>query len=98
MINIVQEFKKYRNTIPDMIQNSDYKTQYFTKLLGLKQPTYYRKLKDNSFTIEEIELLTKALYPKETLLMELQNAEQDYENGNVVEHKDLDKKLRKEFL
>ncbi len=34
MINIVQEFKKYRNTIPDIIQNSDYKTQYFTKLLG----------------------------------------------------------------
>ena len=98
MINIVQEFKKYRNTLPERIQNSDYKTQYFTKLLGLKQPTYYRKLKDNSFTIEEIELLTKALYPKEALLMELQNAEQDYENGNVVEHKDLDKKLRKEFL
>lgn len=98
MINIVQEFKKYRNTIPDMIQNSDYKTQYFTKLLGLKQPTYYRKLKDNSFTIEEIELLTKALYPKETLLMELQNAEQDYENGNVIEHSELDEKLRKEFI
>ena len=98
MINIVQEFKKYRNTIPDMIQNSDYKTQYFTKLLGLKQPTYYRKLKENSFTIEEIELLTKALYPKETLLMELQNAEQDYENGNVIEHSELDEKLRKEFM
>ena len=98
MINIVKEFKKYRNTLPERIQNSDYKTQYFTKLLGLKQPTYYRKLKDNSFTIEEIELLTKALYPKETLLMELESVEQDYENGNVIEHSELNKQLRKEFL
>ena len=98
MINIVKEFKKYRNTLPERIQNSDYKTQYFTKLLGLKQPTYYRKLKDNSFTIEEIELLTKALYSKETLLMELESAEQDYENGNVIEHSELNKQLRKEFL
>ena len=98
MINIVQEIKKYRNTIPDRVKNSDYKTQYFTKLLGLKEPTYYRKLKDNSFTIEEIELLTKALYPKETLLLELESAEQDYENGNVIEHSELNKQLRKEFL
>ena len=98
MINIVQEFKKYRNTLPERIQNSDYKTQYFTKLLGLKQPTYYRKLKENSFTIEEIELLTKALYPKETLLLESESAEQDYENGNVIEHSELNKQLRKEFL
>lgn len=98
MINVVQEFKKYKNTIPDIIQNSDYKTQYFTKLLGLKQPTYYRKLKENSFTIEEIELLTKALYPKETLLMELETAERDLESGNIIEHRVLTEKLRKEFM
>lgn len=98
MINTVYEFKKYRDSIPNLIQNSDYKTQYFIKLLGLKTPTYYRKLKENSFSIEEIELLTKALFPKEALLMELEDAEKDYLEGNVIEHKEFTDQLKQEFL
>lgn len=98
MINTVCEFKKYRDSIPNLIQNSDYKTQYFIRLLGLKTPTYYRKLKENSFSIEEIELLTKALFPKEALLMELEDAEKDYLKGNVIEHKEFTDQLKQEFL
>ncbi|WP_346985353.1 hypothetical protein [Chryseobacterium sp. POE27] len=98
MINTVLEFKKYRDSIPQLIQNSDYKTGYFINLLGLKTPTYYRKLKENSFSVEEIELLTKALYPKEALLMELQDAEDDYAKGNVKEHEKFTEELRQEFL
>ncbi|WP_294285546.1 hypothetical protein [uncultured Chryseobacterium sp.] len=98
MINIVLEFKKYRDSIPHLIQKSDYKTGYFIKLLGLKTPTYYRKLKENSFSMEEIELLTKALYSKEALLMELQDAEDDYAKGNVREHSEFTEVLRQEFL
>lgn len=98
MISTVIEFKKYRDSIPQLIQNSDYKTGYFINLLGLKTPTYYRKLKENSFSVEEIELLTKALFPKEALLMELQDAEDDYKKGNVKEHGKFTEELGQEFL
>lgn len=98
MINTVLNYKKYKASLPQIISESDYKTQYFIKLLNLKKPTYYRKLKENSFSIEEIEKITRSLYPVETLLYEMEQSEQDIDNGNFIKHGDLTKKLRKEFL
>lgn len=98
MIHLVQKYNKYVQSIPDLISQTDYKANYFIKLLNLKAPTYYRKLRDNAFTSDEILMLTKALFPKELLLMELEQSQADKESGRVVEHSEAMNFLRKKHL
>lgn len=102
MIEIVEKYNNYIAKIPQLIHETDYKASYFIKLLDLKPPTYYRKLRDNAFSIEEINLLTKALFPKEAYLQEMKRdlkiSDEDFEKGRVVEHKEVMKDLAKKYL
>ncbi len=102
MIEIVEKYNNYIAQIPQLIHETDYKASYFIKLLDLKPPTYYRKLRDNAFSIEEINLLTKALFPKEAYLQEMKRdlkiSDEDFEKGKVVEHKEVMKDLAKKYL
>ena len=50
MIQVVKNYKKLVLELPVLIANTDYKGSYFIKLLNLKRPTYYRRLKENSLT------------------------------------------------
>ena len=102
MIQVVEEYQNYLKTIPELIAKTDYKATFFIKLLGLKRPTYYRKLRDNTFTIHEVELLTKALFPKETYLREIKadlvKSRQDIKEGRVMEHNEAMKAIRRDYL
>ena len=102
MIQVVQEYYKYTQLIPHLISKTDYKSSYFIKLLGLKAPTYYRKLRDNAFTSGEVFTLTKALFPKEAYLEEikadLKMSREDIKSGRVVEHSKVIESIRKDYL
>jgi len=102
MITLVKDYNNYLRNIPRLISETHYKSEYFVNLLKLKAPTYYRKLKSNSFTTEEVSLITKALYPKEAYLEEikadLEEAKEDVKKGRVVPHKDVMEALRKKYL
>ncbi len=101
MIAVVKEYNNYVKRIPSLIESTHYKAEYFINLLGLKTATYYRKLRENAFTSEEIEKITTALYPKEAYLEELKAelnlAEEDIKNGRVVAHADVLKKLKEKY-
>lgn len=63
----------------------------------MNKPTFYRKLRENTFTPEEVMSLTRVLYPKEVLLSELKEAQQEYRDGKGISHETAMEKLRKQF-
>ncbi len=98
MINIVNEFKQYANDIPNKISQSYYKSEFFAKELGLKMPTYYRRLRENNFTIDEISKITEILYPEEFIMMKLQQSENDYKEGKTKTSAEVRKLIRQKAL
>ena len=101
MIQVVKNYHKYMQLIPSLISETDYKASFFIKLLDLKAPTYYRKLRDNAFTSDEIFVLTKALFPKEAYKMELlesiEKGRDDFKNGNIISSEDVKAEIRKKI-
>ena len=102
MIQVVKEYNNYIQNLPELINKTDYKASYFIKLLGLKAPTYYRKLRENAFSIDEVNKLTTELYPKEAFLEEIKRdlkiSHDDLKNGRVVEHQEVMKQLTEKYL
>jgi len=102
MIQVVSDYKNLLGELPNLISQTDYKASYFIKLLNLKRPTYYRKLKNNSFTVDEVEVLTKALYPREAFLEEIKEsvriAKDQIKNGEVMAHETVMANFEKKYL
>ena len=97
MIQLVEEYDKYVSSLPDLVSNSYYKAEYFIQNLNLKNATYYRKLKENNFTPQEIKKITELLFPEEVLLQKLQKSEEDIQSGRVIDHEVVMAKLRSKY-
>jgi hypothetical protein len=97
MIQLVDEYDKYVSEIPYLVSNSYYKAEYFIQNLNLKNATYYRKLKENNFTPQEIKKITELLFPEEVLMQKLQKSEEDIQQGRVLDHEDVMAKLRSKY-
>lgn len=101
MITIVNKYKNYLDELSGLITKSDYKAQYFMKALGLKTATYYRKLRDNAFTVSEVEIITKALYPKEfykqELLESIEKGRQDFKDSKTMTSEEMRLAMRKKI-
>ncbi|PBI90241.1 hypothetical protein BSF41_19130 [Flavobacterium sp. ACN2] len=97
MIEIVENYENYINSLPELIDKSYYKTEFFIQKLGLKHATYYRKLKSNSFTHQEVKLITSLLFPEEILMQELQKSQEDIKAGRTVDFEDFKQKLRAKY-
>ncbi|KAF2080816.1 hypothetical protein [Flavobacterium sharifuzzamanii] len=98
MIEIVENYENYINSLPELIDKSYYKTEFFIQKLGLKHATYYRKLKSNSFTHQEVKLITSLLFPEEILMQELQKSQEDIKAGRTVDFEDFKQKLRAKYI
>lgn len=97
MIQLVEEYDKYVSNLPELVSKSYYKAEYFIQNLNLKNATYYRKLKENSFTPQEIKKITELLFPEEVLMQKLQKSEEDIQSGKVFDHEDVMAKLRAKY-
>lgn len=97
MIQLVEEYDNYVSNLPDLVSKSYYKAEYFIQNLNLKNATYYRKLKENNFTPQEIKKITELLFPEEVLLQKLQKSEEDIQSGRVLEHDVVMEKLRSKY-
>ncbi len=64
-ISVIYEYDAIMNRLAKDIKNSDFKVQYFLKLLNLKSGFFYKKLREKRFTSEEVKLISKHLYPEE---------------------------------
>ena len=97
MIEIVENYENYVNSLPELISNSYYKAEFFMQKLGLKHATYYRKLRLKNFTPSEVKMITGLLYPEELLMQEFQKSEEDIKAGKLVNYDDFKKKLRAKY-
>lgn len=64
-IGVIYEYDTIMNRLAEDIKRSDFKVQYFLKLLNLKSGFFYKKLREKRFTSDEVKLISKHLYPKE---------------------------------
>lgn len=101
MISLVKEYNSYVDTLPKLIENSDYKLEYFIKKLNISKPTMYRKLRENAFTNEEVKILTELLFPKdayrEEILGRIEKGREDYKNERTKTSEEVRKSIREKY-
>lgn len=97
---MIQSIIKYRETLenlPNILAKSPFKKNYIIEQIGMPRPTFYRKLKNLTFTADEMFSIAKIINPQETALIELKNSlekgRNDFSNGNITAHDDVVKKI-----
>lgn len=99
MINSILNYKQELINLPDTLANSPFKKNYIIKQMGMPTPTFYRKLKNLTFTADEMLAIAKIIKPQETALIELKESiergKNDFENGNITSHEDVVSKIEK---
>lgn len=102
MLQTVSKYVTFISELKEYIDNSPYKTSFIYESLEMSKQVFYRKLKSQTFTPNEVLVITKILFPKESYLEEikadLQKSDDDYKNGRVLEHKEVMEKLRAKYL
>lgn len=93
MIQSILSYRKLMEELPEALANSPYKKNYIIKAIGMPGPTFYRKLKHLSFTVDEMLAIAKILHPEEAALLELkasiEQGNEDIRLGNTVNHENL---------
>lgn len=98
---MIQEILKYKETLNNLskeIEESPIKTKYIFETLQMTSPTFYRKLKSNSFTPDELLQIARIIKPDEYLDYMIKQSQQDYKEGRVTSHSDVMKILREKYL
>ncbi|MCP2026587.1 hypothetical protein L1276_001731 [Flavobacterium sp. HSC-32F16] len=102
---MIQEIIAYKNivdNIESLMDKSPYKKNYIIEKVGIPSPTFYRKLKTQSFTPDEVLSIVKILSPEEDfkirLKAEIENAKREYEEGNFMTHEEMLLELKKKNI
>lgn len=93
MIQEILTYQKLVNGIDELMDKSPYKKNYIIEQIGIPSPTFYRKLKTQSFTPDEMLSIAKILSPEEYFMMELkaelEQGRMDHKEGRVFKHADM---------
>lgn len=98
MIQEILEYKNILQGVEGILNRSPLKKSYIIEQIGIPAPTFYRKLKSLTFTPDEMLKIATIVNPKEALLLDLQSAEKDYEEGKIKDHKEVMTYLRNKYL
>jgi len=102
MLAEIIKYKSILNSIGDLIANSPFKMEYIIRETEIPPSTFYRKMKNATFTPDEIMKIAKILRPEEVYLFELKesikDAKEDYKAGRVTTHKDVIEEIKKDFF
>lgn len=101
MIQIVKEFTQFADNINYYLENSNYKTKYFIESLEISKPTFYRKVREKSFSVKELNKIAELIYPQEYYEWKIkQNAiksREEVKNGNFDTAKNNLTELRNKY-
>lgn len=101
MIEVVVNYKNYLEDLPRELSKSKYKMEYFIEKLGVSTATFYRKLREKKFTVNEVEVLTKELHPEEyyemRFMQELRESIKAAEKGEVKSNKEVLEEMHKKI-
>ncbi|WP_281632595.1 hypothetical protein [Flavobacterium luteolum] len=99
MIQEILTYKKIVSEIDELINKSPYKKNYIIDKIGIAGPTFYRKLKTNSFTPDEMLEIAKILSPEEHYMMELtasiEEGKRDIVEGRVITHEEMLEEIKR---
>lgn len=98
MIQTVYRYFDYVTHIKEYITDSPFKTKYFLSKLEMPKATFYRKLRENTFTVGEVKVITEILFPEELLKMELQKSEEDILKGRVDTNENVKNRLTSKYF
>lgn len=83
MQNIITKYENYISKLPKRIKQSKFKTETFIDKLGLTKATFYRKMKENRFTVNEVKQIASVLDLEKFVDKKLAQSENDILEGNV---------------
>lgn len=93
MIQEIITYKNIVNNIEDLMNKSAFKKSYIIEKAGIPSPTFYRKLKTQTFTPDEMLSIAKILSPEENFRLELkaeiEQAKREYKEGNFITHEEM---------
>lgn len=96
------EIKSFLLDIDKHISKSSYKVEYIVKELGMTTPTYYRKLKDRRFDVDEVIKILQLIYPdefaKQYLKIQLNESIKEANNGETFPIEDMFTRYRKKYI
>lgn len=102
MIQEIVAYKKILGDVEMLMNETPYKKAYIIESVGIPAPTFYRKLKSQAFTVDEMLKLAKLLAPEEYYIQELKEslakADDDYINGRVKKHEDVMEVIKRDYL
>ena len=89
---LLHEVRILLDSLPAKIKKSNFKPQALIKMTGIPSATFYKRMKDRSFTIEEAEKLFKVLDFEKNLEQSLNRGEADIKEGRVQTIEELELK------
>lgn len=102
MVAEIVKYKSILNSVGDLIAKSPFKMEYIIKETKIAPSTFYRKMKNATFTPDELMEIAKILSPEEVYLSELKesirNAKEDYKAGRLTKHDDVIEEIKREFF
>lgn len=101
MIQLVKEFTMFADNIGNHIEESNFKTKYFIERLELSKPTFYRKVRESTFTVKELNKIAELLYPQEFYEWKIKEnvikSREEVKNGNFDLARNDIKELRAKY-
>lgn len=93
MIRELMETKRIVANFDKIVLSSPYKTEYISSRTNIALPTFYRKLRDNKFSLDEIIAILEVIQPEqyqyEMLSENIKIAEEQMRNGEFIEEGDF---------
>lgn len=101
MIAEVFKYREVTKALSDEIRNSPFRVDYIVKKIGMSSRTFYRKLRLNTFTPEEIIEILFIIKPKEAheyqFEISLKESLEDVKHGRVIDHEEMKKRIMKKY-
>ncbi len=102
MIAEIITYKNIVNNLETLMNDSPYKKNYIIEKVGIPSPTFYRKLKTQTFTPDEMLSIAKILSPEENFMLELkadiEQGKLDIKNGDFITHEEMLANLKRRNL
>lgn len=100
-IEVIKKCAFLMSRVGDDIKKSPYKTKFFMDKLGLKSSFFYKKMRNNSFTIGELKIMAPYIYEKDQKKYEkeviknlLSKSRQEMRGGETEEFAELLKEAK----
>lgn len=88
MIQEVVNYQKVLDRLPVLLEETHFKSKYIIEELGITKPTFYRKLKNGSWTPNEVIQLAKYIEPEQYYRYQFEQealvAEGELEKGELI--------------